>query len=150
MLGKLFPERFDNNYRGWRIALWLFGFSVAVRMFQSLAIIFNGRTTVVNADGIPLETYPPEAGQTILALFAQSSLWRLLVCVLGVLVLVRYRTAVPIMFVILMLSFLGAQLLAQFVPLVRVGTPPGTIVNLVLFATAAAGLVLSMLDARRR
>ena len=144
MLSKLLPRPIDNTYRGSKVALWLFGLVVGVRILQSLAVIFNGYSTAINADGIPLDTYPPAAAQTVAALFALSSLWRLTFCSVCVLVLARYRSAVPLMFAVLTLNFLAAQLLFQFVPLDRTGAPPGPYVNLVQFALTVIGLVLSL------
>jgi hypothetical protein len=115
-----------------------------MRALQSVMIIFNGYNTARNADGIPLELYPPDAAQTILAIFALSSLSRLIICLICAVVLVRYRSAIPAMFVVLGLTYLGGQLLGQFIPLVRVGRPPGVIVNLILFGLVVIGLVLSL------
>ncbi len=146
MLGKLLPERLDNSYRGYKTALWLFGLVIALRGLQSVMIIVNGRNTIQNADGISLDSYPAEAAQTLQGLFAQNSLWRLLVSLLGVVVLARYRSAVPLMFVLSILSYVGAQALWQFIPLVRTGPAPGTTVNLVMFGVMAVGLVLSLIE----
>ena len=140
----LFPQTIDNSYGGRKVALWIFGLVVAMRTLQSLLILFNGYYTVTNADGVPLAAYPPAAAQTILALFALSSLARLIISFICVVVLVRYRRAIPFMFVVLALSYLGAQVLAWLIPLVRVGRPPGTIVNLILFSLTLIGLVLSL------
>jgi hypothetical protein len=147
MLDRLLPQPIDNTYQGYKVALWLFGFVVGVRITQSVSVIFNGYATAMAADGIPLDTYTPAAAQTAVALFAQGSLWRLTLCLLCVLVLVRYRSAIPMMFALLLLNYLGSQLIFQFAPLVRTGTPPGPIVNLILFALTSIGLVLSL---RRR
>lgn len=144
MFDKLLPWPIDNTYRGYKVALWLFGLVVGVRILQSLAVIFNGYSTAINADGIPLDTYPPAASQTAVALFAQASLWRLTFCSVCVLVLARYRSAIPVMFAVLVLNYLASQLIFQFVPLARAGTPPGPVVNLVLFALTVLGLVLSL------
>jgi hypothetical protein len=144
MFDKLLPQPIDNTYRGYKVALWLFGLVVGVRIIQSVAVIFNGYSTATYADGIPLDTYTPAAAQTAVALFAQGSLWRLTTCLLCVLILVRYRSAIPLMFVLLLLNYLASQLIFQFVPLARTGTPPGPVVNFVLFALTAIGLVLSL------
>jgi len=144
MLDKLLPQRIDNTYRGYRVALWLFGLVVGMMTAQSVLVIFNGYSTVMNADGIPLDTYPPAAAQTIVAVFALRSLLRLIIALLCVLVLVRYRRAIPFMFVILVLNFLATQLILQFIPMVRTGTPPGTIVNRIMFALMIIGLALSL------
>jgi hypothetical protein len=144
MFARLLPRQLDNAYQGHTAALWLFGFVVGVRIAQSLAVIFNGYGTARDADGIPVGSYAPEAVQQMVALFAQGSLWRLTLGVLCIIVLVRYRSAVPLMFTLLLLNYLGSQLIFQFVPLVRVGTPPGPYVNSGLFALTLAGLMLAL------
>ena len=124
--------------------LWLFGFVVFLRIAQSLAVIFNGYNTAVQADGFPLDTFPQAARETVLALFALTSVWRLTFASVCALVLVRYRSAVPLMFLVLILNFLAAELLLQFIPLPRAGTPPGPCVNLAQLGLAIIGLVLSL------
>lgn len=148
MFEKLLPRPIDNTYQGRKVALWLFGLVVGVRTLQSLVVIFNGYSTAINADGIPLDTYPPAGAQAVVALFAQASLWRLTFCSVCVLVLARYRSAVPLMLAALMLNFLAAQLLFRFVPLPRTGAPPGPYVNLAQFALTVIGLVLSLRSRR--
>ena len=145
---RLFPRSLDNTFDGWRISLWIFGFITLIRAFQSLAIIFNGWDTIVNADGIPLGSYPADAAATVLGLFAIASLWRLIFCLIGVAALVRYRSAVPLLFVLSIFSYLGAVLLSQFVPLIRVGAPPGPWVNLGQFVLMVIGLALSLIPRR--
>lgn len=144
MFDKLLPQSIDNTYRGYRVALWLFGLVVGVRIIQSVLVIFNGYSTARDADGIPLDTYTPAAAQTSVALFAQGALWRLTISLLCVLVLVRYRSAIPLMFAMLLLNYLASQLIFQFVPLIRTGTPPGPIVNLIMFALMIIGMALSL------
>jgi hypothetical protein len=144
MLDLLLPRRLDNSFDGQKVALWLFGLVVAVRIMQSLVILFNAPTVVNTADGIPLDSYPPAAAQTIVALFALSAVSRLFLYLLCALVLVRYRSAVPFMFLFVALSYLAGQLVLQLVPIVRTGTPPGPIVNQVLFAMTIVGLALSL------
>ena len=144
MLDDLLPRSLDNAYRGHRSALWLFGLVVGVRILQSLSVIFRGYGIARDADGIPLGSYTPEAAQQMVALFAQGSMWRLTLGALSVIVLVRYRSALPLMFALLLLHYLASQLLFVFVPLVRTGTPPGPYVNLGLFVLTVIGLALSL------
>jgi len=144
MFGRLFPQSVDNTYPGHKAALWLFGLVVAVRIIQSVNIIFNGYSVARNADGIPLDTFPPAAAQTVVALFALSALYRLILSLLCVLVLVRYRRAIPFMFAVLALNYLAAQLILRFLPLASTGTPPGPAVNLITLALVIAGLALSL------
>ena len=144
MLNQLLPPRLDNTYRGRKLALWLFGIVVLIRSIQSVMIIVNGYSIARSADGIPLDTYPAAAAQTILALFAISSLNRLFISLVCVVVLVRYRSAIPSMFALLALTYLAGEIILRFIPIVRVGTPPGPIVNFIMFALMIAGLALSL------
>jgi hypothetical protein len=79
-----------------------------------------------------------------LAIFMVSSLRRLIISLMCAVVLFRYRSAVPLMFVVLGLSYLGGQVIFQFVPIVRVGTPPGVVMNLLMFGLTIVGLALSL------
>jgi hypothetical protein len=144
VFNRLLPPTIDNAYRGRKLGLWLFGLVVAVRILQSLAVFVNGRSVALSADGIPLGTYPPDAAQTALALFTLVSLARLVIALLCVLVLVRYRAAVPLMFTVLLLGFLGSQLVLKLVPIAGVGMPAAPVVNIVQLALMAIGLALSL------
>jgi hypothetical protein len=150
ILSRLFPPRIDNAYQGSKIALWILGIVVAVRATQSVLILVNGYSIAQSADGIPLNTYPAAAAQTIVALFALSAVNRLVISLICVVVLVRYRRAVPLMFVVLLLTYIAGQLVGRVFPIVRVGQPPAVIVNLTLLGLTILGLVLSLWKRRSR
>jgi hypothetical protein len=141
---RLLSQRVDNTYRGYKLALWLFGAVVLIKLAMSLNSIFNGYVVASSADGIPLDTFPSAAAQTVVALFAIWGLAHLMICLLCILVLVRYRSIVPFMFAFLLLENLSRKLLLQFVPMVRTGTPPGFYLNLGLLTLMIVGLALSL------
>ena len=101
MFNKLLPQRVDNTYRGRKLALWVFAVVVAVKILQSVLVVFNGNSVVRSADGIPLDTYTPAGAQTVVAIWALSGLDRLVIALLCVLVLVRYRSVITLMFALL-------------------------------------------------
>lgn len=144
MIARLLPRRIDNTYRGSRLALWLFALLLFMKVAMSMNSIFNASNVASSADGIPLDTYPPAAARTIVSLFALLGLSHFMICLLGILVLARYRSMVPFMFALLLLEYLGRRLILHFTPIVRTGTPPGFYVNLVLLAVMLAGLALSL------
>lgn len=150
MLERLLPQSLDNTFRGHRLALWLFGLVAFMKGLQSLSIMFAGYSTVSGADGIPLATYPPAVAQTVMSVFAQGSVWRLTFCLLAFVVLVRYRSAVPLMLAFFAANYLAAQAMLYTVPLVRVGNPVGPLVNLVLFSLMVVALALSLSPDRRK
>jgi hypothetical protein len=144
MFDLLLPRRLDNAYRGSRVAVWLLALVLAVKILQMLVSIFDAHDTAVAADGLPLDAFAPVAAQTALSLFALLGRARLMVFLGGVLVTLRYRSAVPLMFLVLLLDDLTVRLTLRVAPLPRTGTPPGFIVNLVLLALMVVGLALSL------
>jgi hypothetical protein len=148
MLERLFPRPVDNRYEGYKAALWLLGLVTAVTIFQGVAVIVNGYSTLMSADGIPLDTFPEAPAQTVVALWAQRGLYRIILCLLAALALVRYRSAVPFMFALLVVNYLASQLVFMFLPVVRVGSPPGPWVNFAMFVLTVVGLVLSLMRPR--
>ncbi len=147
MLGSILPPVLDHRYHGSRAAPWLLGVIVVMKSAQSLTSIFLGELTARGADGIPLDAFPPDASAAVVAVAAQGAIWRLCVCAVGALVLARYRSGIPLMFVLFALNHVAAQGVLRVVPLNRVGAPVGPQVNLALFAMMIIGLLLSL---RRR
>ena len=147
MFAKLFPESVDNTYRGHKAALWIFGLVVAIRIIQSVNTIFNGYS-IAKGDGIPIDAFAPDAAQTVLSMFALSAFSRLILSLLCVLVLVRYRSAIPFMFVVLAFNLLGNQVILRFLPAAGSETQVGPIIFMVLMSLIVVGLALSLRNRR--
>ena len=144
MFKQLFPQRVDNTYRGYKLALWFFALVVLMKVGMSLNSIFNGYFVASSADGIPLDTFTSAGAQTVVSLFAIWGLAQLVICLLCILVVVRYRSMIPFMFALLLLEHLSRKLILHFLPIAKTGTPPGFAVNLVLLALMIVGLALSL------
>jgi hypothetical protein len=144
MTYQLLPQRADNTYRGHKLALALFGLLLLMKAGISLGSIFNGHNAASSADGIPIDTYTPAGARTVLSLFALLGVSNFLICVIGAVVLVRYRSLIPFMFTLLLLQQLSRQLVLQFLPIARTGTPPGSAINVVILIVMIAGLALSL------
>lgn len=144
MLHRLLPRRIDNTYRGPTLALWLFGALILMKGGIGLGTMFNGRSAAISADGIPLDTFTPAGEQAFVSLFAAWGLSQLVLNLLGLLALVRYRAMVPFMFALLLLEHLCRKLVFLFLPMPRTGSSPGYAVNLVIVSLMVVGLVLSL------
>jgi hypothetical protein len=144
MFNQLLPKRIDNTYRGYTPALWIFGLLMFIWVAMSLNSILNGHTVASTADGIPLDTFTPAGAQTVVSLFALLGLSRLMIALLGLVALARYRAMVPLMFALLLLDHVSRRLILQVLPIPRAGTPPASIINLVLLALLVVGLALSV------
>lgn len=138
------PRSIDNTYRGHKLALWLFGVLVLMKFVIGLNSIFNGYDVMTTADGVPLDTFPAAAAHSLVALWALLGLNHVIIGVLGVFVLVRYRSMIPFMFSLLLLQHLSGRLILYFLPLATTGTPPGPFVNLTFLTLMVVGLGLSL------
>jgi len=143
-LNPLFPSSADNAYRGSKVAIWLFALILLMTTGISLNSIFNGYVVASFADGIPLATFTAASAGTVVAIFAILGLSQLMICLLGILVLVRYRTLIPCVFALFLLEHLGGKIILHFLPIARSGLARGPAVNLVLVALMIAGLALSL------
>jgi hypothetical protein len=144
MFDQLLPQRIDNSYRGHKLALWLFALVVFMKTSIGLGTIFNGRNAAITADGIPLDTFTPAGAQAFVSVFAIWGLAQVMIGLLCILVLVRYRAMVPFMYSLLLLEHLSRKLILFVMPIARTGTPPGFFINLGLVALMMVGLVLSL------
>jgi hypothetical protein len=148
MLNKILPQHIDNTYRGHKLALWLLGILVFMKGGIGLGTIFNGRSAAISADAIPLDTFTPAGAQAFVAIFAAWGLAQLVLNLIGLLVLVRYRAMVPFMFVVLLLEHLSRKLILWIQPVARSDTPPGLYLNLAFVAVMIAGIFLSLRNQR--
>ena len=150
MNSRFLPRYIDNQYRGHRLALWFFWVVIIMRALQGLSIIIAGPAIVRDADGIPIETFPTGASQSIVALFVLSGFSRLVFSLLGVFTFIWYRSAVTFVFAVLALDQLGKEMLLYVYPLLRVGNPMGPKVNLGLLVLTLFGLALSITGKRNK
>lgn len=133
-----------------RVSLWIFGLLLFLRTVISVNSIVNTHAIVTGADGIPVDSYPADAAQTILSLFAINALAQLFLTLTGIAVLAWYRRAIPFMFAM----YLGEWLLRRAVfamhPIARAGASPANVVNVVLVSLMVAGLLSSLRRASAR
>lgn len=145
MIERILPLSIDNRFAGYRAAVWLFAFVVLVRMLMSLNMIFNARGVALGPDGIPLEIFGESAGSRFLTLFVVLGLSQLSFALLASLALLRYRSMIPLLYLVFLGEMLVRRLLLYAQPLARDGpAPSGFYVNVVLLGITVAGLLLSL------
>ena len=144
MIKLFFPERAENTFGGHKLALWLFGLLLLMKGAISVNSMLNGYMVATSADAIPLDTFGPAGAEAFVSLFALWGFSHLMICLLGVLVLVRYRSLVPLMYALLLLEQLGRKALLYFHPIAKAGTSHGLAINIALLAVMIIGLALSL------
>jgi len=144
MLDNVFPRTIDNTYRGQKLAYVPFVLILLLRLTIGVNSIIHGYDVMTKADGIPLATFPPAAVQAFLTLWALLGLTHIITALLCLLVLVRYRSMLPFMFVLLLAQNLGGQLITHYLPLVGTTPPSASIVNFTFLGLMVVGLGLSV------
>ena len=144
MLERLFPRRFDNRFPGYRVALWLLGLFLALKLVMSGNSILNTASVAVGADGFPLERYGGEGAAAVLMLFALQAVDQLVLTLLGVAALVRYRAMVPFVYLLLLLDQIGRRILVGSYDIERSGTSAASYIGTGLLAFLALGMLLSL------
>jgi len=117
-------------------------------MIMGANIMINTRDVIRGADGIPLEVYGAEAAAIIVMCFKSWAIGHFVLASFGLLVLIRYRAMVSLMYLVLTLDGVGrmALFLADPLPVARSSGGPsiGFMINLVLAAALLIGFALSL------
>ncbi len=145
LMDRIFPKRLGNDYRGYPVALWIFVVITLMRVALGLGHIFNPDGGAQSISHIPLDSYPAGAAQNVVALFARMGLEQLVLGVLFVTVVARYRVLIPLAYVVAAIGQLGVFALGSFKPLSLTGTSGALPLHLVLAVLSVAGLLLSLL-----
>lgn len=146
MLTRLFPPSIDNGYRGHPAGLWLFVPITAITLWRSwahMALPDGGAQSIAT---IPLDTYTQGGAATVITIFALWGLSQFLIALFYVVVLLRYRTLLPLMYVGLLLEYVGRLAVGLAKPIVTLETPPGATMNFIFIALATIGLLLALRD----
>jgi len=143
VIAELLPRVADNRYPGQRFGLWLFAL-MAYKIAMGLNILFNAPTVAQSADGIPVDTFGAPAAAAFAFVFAAWGLGQLVLGLAVVVVLLRYRSLVPLAFLALLIEQIGRMLLRLQWPMERAVEAPGGAINSALLAIMVVGLALSL------
>ncbi|MEP3420658.1 MAG: hypothetical protein ABJN35_02890 [Erythrobacter sp.] len=149
ILGRLFPSQFDNTYRGNRLALWLFYPLTAVTLWRSQHHITASDGGAQSIATIPLDTYTQGGAQGIITIFALWGLAQLAMGLIMLLAAVRYKSMIPLLWLLILLEYGGRRLVGIYKPLETVGTAPGQTAAYVLPIIALVMLVLALWPEKR-
>jgi hypothetical protein len=156
MFSRIFPKVIDNSYRGHWLGLVLFVLVIVLRTTQGINSMVITRTVITGADAIPLDTFSQPAANTLISVFALLGVSSLIVSLIGLIALVRYRAMIPLLFLVIFVSQIGARLILFIYPIARsadlsmnyAGQPIGFWFNLGVMAMTLIGFILSLQNRR--
>ena len=144
MIDRLFPQSITNQYRGAFLARWVFVLLMLVTIARSLAHIFLPDGGAQSIATIPLDTFTVNGAAALIHLFGLWGLSQLLFGLLYAIVLWRYQSLIPLMYLFILMEYTGRLLLTFAKPFETNGTAPGAIGNYVLIPLALVMLILSL------
>lgn len=144
MIERLFPRMVDNDYRGHPVALWVLVPVTLLTLVRSLVHMFRVDGGAQSIATIPLDRYSDPAAAAVILIFALWGLSQLLLGLLYVVVLVRYRALIPLMYLTLILEYCGRLALGAWKPMETLERPPGARFTLIMIVLSLVMFVLSL------
>jgi hypothetical protein len=137
----MFPPQADNTLRGSKIPFYLFTIYTLVSLVRSCIHLFSLDGGAGSIAGMDLSVAGADGIIFAFALWGSS---QLLFALIQLLVVIRYRSLVPFMWLMLALEILLRELVGKMKPVTFAHTPPGAIGNQLLLPLAVLMLVLSL------
>jgi len=144
MLRRLLPSVVDKRFDGHAAAVWLFVPLALMKLALGAVHILRADGGAQSVSHMPLDAYPDGAAQNIIGVMARMGLEQCLLGVVFLVVLLRYRALIPLVYALMVLHYLGAKLLAAFKPLVLAAPSGAGSMHLVIAVLAVFGFVLSL------
>lgn len=144
----IFPPVVTNVFPGHRLALWLFVPLTVVTLWRSQHHLLASDGGAQSIAHIPLNLYSEPAASTIVGVFALWGLSQLILGLLQLLVLLRYRAMIPLFYLLAVIEYaVRATYMPAFRSIQTTATAPGAVINAPI---AVASLVLLLLSIRSR
>jgi len=147
-MNRILPHTVDNNYHGHKIALWFFYLITFVTIVRSCIHIFKDDGGAQSIATIPLNTYTNGGADAVIFIFAYWGLSQLMIGLLQVIVAIKYKSLIPLMYAFLLLEYVGRFGISLFKSLETTGQAPGGVANYVLPVVCLVMFLLSLNQAQ--
>ena len=153
MLSRIFPKQIDNDYRGYQLAVWLLALLLLMKIFavvsaSGLNPFWTSRDFLQGVEKVPLDNFGRSAADAAILLFAWWGFTALILTVLGLIAVVRYRAMIPLIYLLTVLNHIGQQMLTDSSPVVgMLGAHASR--PLIAIAVLLIGFAMSLTTPRR-
>jgi hypothetical protein len=147
LLRLLLPPRADNTIRGVKLPFYVFSAIAGISTVRSLIHLLAPDGGAGSIAGIDLDKAGERGTIFGFGLWGSS---QLLYALIQIVVVARYRSLVPLMYVLLILETLLRIVVGRTKPVPLTRTPPGATGNAVIMPLALCMLALSLASARRQ
>jgi hypothetical protein len=137
----LLPAKADNTIRGMKLPFYVFTLIAIISTVRSFIHLFAPDGGTGSIAGMDLSV---TGASGIIFAFALWGSAQLIYALIQLVVVFRYRSLVPFMYVLLILETLLRELVGHMKPVTFAHTPPGAIQNYIYLPLAVLMLVLSL------
>ncbi len=142
----LLPAKADNTLSGSNLPFYLFVLLTLIGTMRSFIHIFSPDGGAGSIAGMDLSA----GANGIIFAFALWGSAQLIYALLQWVVVLRYRSLIPLMWLIQLLETLGRMLVGRIKPVTFAHTPPGSYQNYIYLLLAVVMLGLSLWSATRQ
>ncbi len=148
-MNKILPNTIDNEYRGATVAKWFLWPFMLITLFRFIAhtlFVDGGAQSIAS---IPLDQFSDSAASVVINIFAQWGLIQLFLALGYLLTLIKYKSLIPLMYLIIITEGIGREVLGIVKPMQIANTPPGVYVNYVFLAFGVVMFILSLKESKK-
>ncbi|PKM64509.1 MAG: hypothetical protein CVU96_02480 [Firmicutes bacterium HGW-Firmicutes-20] len=140
MIERILPKQADQEYFGHIVAYYIFVLISITSMIRSLIHVFfvDGGAGVIAGLNLSL------GGENIVFAFGLWGVSQTIYALIQLLVAFRYKSLIPLMYVLLILETLGRMLIGVIKPPILQSVPPGGYANWILLLLSITMLYLSI------
>lgn len=142
----LLPAKIDNTIHGIKLSYYVFAIYAVLSTVRSVIHLLAPDGGAGSIAGLDLSVAGADGIIFAFALWGSS---QLLFAIIQLLVVLRYRSLVPLMYLMLILEVLLRQLVGMMKPVTFAHTPPGAIGNQLVLLLAMFMLVLALWQTKK-
>lgn len=147
----IFPKQMDNQFKGYKIALYAFYILTAVTLWRSQHHLFAADGGAQSIASIPVDTFTQAGAQAVIGVFGLWGLSQLIIGIIYLLIALRYRAIVPLMYVLMIVEYsFRAFYFPVAKPIPTTGTAPGAVINLLFILFSVVMLILIVVGHRKK
>lgn len=146
MIEKILPEQINNEFPGYKFSQIAFLVLTIVTIGRSLAHIFlpdGGAGSIATID------MSVEGADIIITIFALWGLSQLMMAMFYVVVYLRYKSLIPLMYIIIIMEYAARIAVGFYKPLDTIGVAPGGIGNFIVIPLAAILFAFSVMTPKK-
>lgn len=144
LIDSILPEKVTNEFKGNKIVLYVFVLITIITLIRSCIHIFAPDGGAQSIAGFPLNTYSEAASSIVILIFSLWGASQLLMGVVYLIVLLRYKSLIPLMYLLLFIEYTSRLILGIYKPVISTHVVPGGVGDYIMIPLSLIMLFLAI------